>query len=129
FALVSSSDVCSSDLTIFDLLSRGLAVTDDHGALRPQVAETIPSLANGLWKLLPDGKMKTTWKIRTDAQWQDGEPVTSDDFLFTYQANQDPDIKIARALVLKQIEGVQAPDPYTLVVRWNGPFVEADGLF
>src|SRR5438309_10524384 len=51
--------------TMFDLLSGGLAVTDDHGALRPQVASTIPSLGNVLAKLLADRYSETARKIRT----------------------------------------------------------------
>src|SRR5579885_1619417 len=35
----------------------GLAVFDDRGAPRPVLADAVPSLDNGLWKLLPDGRM------------------------------------------------------------------------
>ncbi|MEA2642724.1 MAG: hypothetical protein QOF51_4118, partial [Chloroflexota bacterium] len=38
-----------------------LSVMDDHGTLRPELAEAVPSAENGLWKVFPDGRMETTW--------------------------------------------------------------------
>src|SRR5437764_13044140 len=47
-----------------DLITDGLADLDDQSLLTPKLAEAVPSLENGLWKTLPDGRMETTWKIR-----------------------------------------------------------------
>src|SRR5437762_2574757 len=46
------------------LVHAGLGVQDDLDQLHPTLAEAIPSLENGLWLLLPDGRMETTWRIR-----------------------------------------------------------------
>ena len=32
--------------------------------LEAQLAETVPTIDNGLWKVAPDGRMEMTWKIR-----------------------------------------------------------------
>src|SRR6266513_1707750 len=47
-----------------EMVNAGMANFTDQGALRPQLAEAVPSLDNGMWKLLPDGRMETTGKIR-----------------------------------------------------------------
>ena len=53
------------------LVDAGLSVLDDGGVLRAQIAEAVPSADNGLWKVLPDGTMETTWKIKPGVQWHD----------------------------------------------------------
>src|SRR5438034_306724 len=46
------------------LVSAGLTSVDDQSILHPQLAEAVPALDNGLWKLFPDGRMELTWRIR-----------------------------------------------------------------
>jgi peptide/nickel transport system substrate-binding protein len=111
------------------LLHAGLANADEQDALRPQLAEAVPSLENGLWVLLPDGRMETTWKIRPTAAWHDGTPFTSDDILFTAQVAQDRQLAAFRDAAYQSIEAVEAPDPHTVLVRWKAPYINADQLF
>src|SRR5437879_5083329 len=68
---------------IEELTSAGFSYLKADGTRAAQLAEAVPTLDNGLWKLLPDGKMETTWKIRQGATWHDGKPIVADDFLFT----------------------------------------------
>src|SRR5947208_744155 len=51
------------------LVNPGLSIVDDDGARRPALAESVPSLQNGLWKTFPDGRMETSWTIRQGARW------------------------------------------------------------
>src|SRR5436305_231228 len=44
-----------------ELVNAGLTQIDDNGLLRPQLAEAVPAIENGRWKLFPDGSMQTTW--------------------------------------------------------------------
>src|SRR5262245_48868689 len=46
------------------LVSSGLTVLDDQGNRQPQLAEAVPTIENGLWKVFPDGRMEMTWVIR-----------------------------------------------------------------
>src|SRR5437867_928113 len=55
-----------------------LSIFDTTGQLRPELAEAVPSVDNGLWTLQADGTMATTWKIRGGARWHDGTPFTTD---------------------------------------------------
>lgn len=111
------------------LVHAGLGVEDDLGNIRPQLAEAVPSLENGLWRLSPDGRMETTWRIREGATWHDGTPFTADDILFTARVGQDKDLALFGQLAYDSVEAVEAPDPKTVVVRWSRPFIEADTMF
>jgi peptide/nickel transport system substrate-binding protein len=114
---------------IYDFLSPGLALNDNEGALRPLLVEEIPSIENGLWKLLPDGRMETTWRIRQGARWHDGAPLTSDDLLFTLQVVQDRELPALSNRTYALIEGATAPDPRTITLTWRRPFIGADQAF
>src|SRR5438128_2205688 len=57
-----------------ELLNSSVAISDGDGRLRPQLAESVPTLENGLWKVLPDGGMETTWRLRAGILWHDGTP-------------------------------------------------------
>lgn len=114
---------------IEQLLNAGLATVDLQGNLLPQLAEAAPTLDNGLWQLLPDGRMETTWKIRAAALWHDGHPVSSQDLVFATTVYQDKSQPIYQDEPFKYLESVQAPDPQTFVATWRSAFVDADKLF
>jgi peptide/nickel transport system substrate-binding protein len=115
--------------TVEELLNVGLVTLDAKARLHPRLAEAVPTVENGLWKLLPDGRMETTWKLRPNARWHDGAPFTSDDLAFTATVGQDRDLRIFRDSVYDVIESIQTPDPATVTVLWKRPYIEADILF
>src|SRR5438045_9725770 len=73
----------TSGLSELDILvNPGLSSPDKQGALQPRMAEAVPTVENGFWKLLPDGRMETTWHIVHSARWDDGVRFTSCDLVF-----------------------------------------------
>ncbi|MBM2810829.1 MAG: hypothetical protein HW416_1588 [Chloroflexi bacterium] len=113
-----------------NLLNAGAVLRDDVDVLRPQLAEAVPTLDSGLWKLLPDGRMETTWRIKNGAQWHDGAPVTAEDLLFTLTVGRDPEqIAFNGHIGFEVIERAEATDASSLTVWWKRPFTEADSLF
>jgi ABC-type transport system substrate-binding protein len=52
----------------------------------PDLVVEIPTVANGGVVVRPDGTMTVTYRIRPEAVWEDGQPVSGDDFAFTYEA-------------------------------------------
>ncbi len=114
-------------------VSSGLTVEDDRGARQPQLAESVPTLENGGWRLLPDGRMETRWTIRPNTLWHDGTPVTAHDLVFTLLVGQDQDIPALGNAGYASIESVEATesqaDARTVLVRWQRPFIFADGIF
>src|SRR5206468_10735214 len=91
--------------TIEELVSAGLTNSDDRGNQRAQLAEAAPTIENGRWRVLPDGRMETTWQIRANARWHDGTPVTTDDLLFTLNVVQDAELSVFRDSAFASIEG------------------------
>jgi len=60
---------------------------------RPGVVVETPTLGNGGLTINPDGTMTVRYQIRPDAVWEDGVPITFDDFERTYEvATQAADI-------------------------------------
>ena len=41
--------------------------------------------------MLPDGRMETGYRLKPNLKWQDGAPLTADDFVFAYKVRLDPD--------------------------------------
>jgi len=106
----------------------GLTVQDHQEALRATVGEAVPSIENGLWKLLPDGRMEVTYPIRQGATWHDGQPLTGEDLLFTVNVVTDKELPQFRMLGLELIDQVEAHGN-SAVVTWKQPFATADQLF
>ncbi|WP_083900873.1 peptide ABC transporter substrate-binding protein [Azospirillum sp. B4] len=74
------ADLSSESLVIDDLLE-GLLAPDGKGGARLALAES--------WTVSPDGRIYT-FKLRADAKWSDGTPVTADDFVFSWRRLADP---------------------------------------
>jgi peptide/nickel transport system substrate-binding protein len=106
----------------------GLSATDEHEARVPEVATAIPSIAQGSWKVDPDGTMETTWKLRPEVKWQDGTPLTSADVLFSLQVYKDRELPNKHTAV-PFIESATTPDAQTFVARWNKTYLDADASF
>ena len=102
------------------LLDRSLTIQMETGGLKPVLAESIPSPERGDWRINPDGTMEQTWKIRPNARWQDGEPLTAEDFVFGYEVIMEPALPTPGGPVRSLVTSATAPDPTTLVLHFNG---------
>ncbi len=111
------------------VVNMGLTVVDDAGIRRAMLSEDVPTAENGLWKVLPDGRMELTWKIRPGVVWHDGTPLTADDLRFTLDVIQDPELPEFRAPSVTMIEQVEVVAPSTIKTTWSRPFIRADRLF
>lgn len=104
----------------------GLTVYDAEGALQPHLAQKVPTLENGDWRVLPSGEMEVTWKLRPNVRWHDGAPLTAEDFAFGMRVMQDPDLPLERTAAGRLISQISAPDAETLVVRWSKAYTQAN---
>jgi len=95
-----------------------LARTDETGRLVPDLAEAIPDRSNG--GIAPDGRT-ITYRLRRDARWHDGAPVTSADVKFTYDRIIDPEAGAATRHGWQEVQAVEAADPWTVVFRLAAP--------
>ncbi len=60
----------------------------------PVLLREIPTLGNGGLVENEDGTVTVTYRLRTDARWEDGSPITGADFEFTYSLVTDPALPI-----------------------------------
>src|SRR5438093_3502022 len=51
--------------SLYEIFTNGLVSTDAVGNLEPRLAARLPSFDDGSIAVLPDGRMQTTWKMRT----------------------------------------------------------------
>ncbi len=98
----------------------------DEWKWQPVAVEKLPSLKDGDWKLLPNNKMQVTWRLRRGLRWQDGRPLTAEDFIFAWRVNMNPRFPSAGRDVSERVENILAPNPYTLVVQWKRRYAFAN---
>ena len=79
-----------------------------------------PSLASE-WETSEDG-LTWTFTIRDDVTWSDGEPLTAQDVLYTYERIRDGGPEAATwGVYLRGVESVSAPDDTTIVLELERP--------
>ncbi len=108
-------------------LYEGLTIYDAAGKIVPGAAES--------WTLSDDGTVYT-FKIRADAKWSDGSPVTAEDFVFSFKRVEDPKTAAKYANILYPIKnaeklnkgegklddlGIKAVDEKTLEITLERP--------
>ncbi len=109
------------------LFNADLALLNDDGVAEPYLADALPQLHTDSWRVFPDGRMETTYRLRPNLVWHDGAPLTSGDFAFSLRVYATPELGPVLPPV-NLIEEVLAPDARTLVIRWKQPFAQAGAL-
>ena len=96
----------------------GLLSSKGNGDLVPYIAQEVPKVAS-------DGNTYT-FKLRKDVKWSDGQPLTSDDVLFTYNLIFAPEYAAVasprRGDFTQHVASISAPDQYTFVVKTKTPY-------
>ena len=80
------------DAMVMELVLLALTDVDAEGNVFPELAAELPTVENG--GVLMDEEawtMVVTWTMRSDVVWADGEPVTADDVVFTWEAISNPE--------------------------------------
>lgn len=85
----------------------------------PVLVTQMPSEANG--GITDDGRT-ITLNLRDDINWSDGEPITANDFVFTYQMIMDPANIVQSTYPYDSIADVTAADDQTVVMTFEEPF-------
>ncbi len=77
---------------VMEMTMLGLADIDPFGNVFPELAIGLPTLENGGVAFDEENWiMSATWTLRDDIFWSDGEPITVDDVIFTWDAMTDPE--------------------------------------
>lgn len=56
-----------------------------------------------------------TYKLNPDLKWEDGKPVTADDYVLGWKLQKEPGIQLASSYTLERTISVEAKDPTTVV--------------
>jgi peptide/nickel transport system substrate-binding protein len=113
---IFSNDTASA--TIGGLSYAGLITTDVHGNLIPRLATAVPSVESD----------QVTYKatLKDNLKWSDGQPITADDVVYTFQLMFDPQYKAVtsryRAQLEAHLDSVTAPDQKTIIFKTKGPY-------
>ena len=110
------------------LFNAGLSLIDGKGQAQPYLAASLPRLNTESWRVAPDGRMETTYTLKPNLTWQDGQPLTADDFVFGYRAYTTPGLGVFTSEPQDRLEEVVAVDPRTVTFRWSRPYPDADRL-
>jgi peptide/nickel transport system substrate-binding protein len=111
-----SGQAATTDLAQF--LFSGLIRFDDHGDPIPDAAEAVPTRENG--GISRDGKT-ITYRLRPGLRFSDGQPLTADDVVFTWQQVMNTRNNVPFHFPYDQAESVVARDARTVVVRLRAP--------
>jgi peptide/nickel transport system substrate-binding protein len=104
-----------------DLFLVGLWRFDDQVQPNLEMAAEFPTVENG--GLSEDG-LTLTYKLRPEAKWSDGEPVTAHDFVFTYDMITDEANTVITSYPYDTyIDSMTALDDHTLQIVMTEPFV------
>ncbi len=102
---------------------------DEQGTPFPVLAEAIPQLGTDSWRVLPDGAMETTYRLKQGLVWHDGAPLDAADFVFAWQVYANPASGIADAPPVGEMAEIVAPDSLTVLIRWRRPYPDAATMF
>ena len=104
---------------LMELVMVGLTDIDPQGNVFPELAAELPTIENGGVDFDEDEwTMDVTWKLRDDIFWADGEPVTADDVIFSWETATDPEMGTWVEGV-DYTDGLEKVDDYTFIVHYN----------
>jgi peptide/nickel transport system substrate-binding protein len=100
-------------------VTESLARRDPDGAFVARLATETPTIANGGARIVTDaevpaGRLVATFELRSDARWQDGEPITADDVRFAFDDDRAAPLATARRWMADRVERVERVDDRTV---------------
>ncbi len=114
----------ADELNFSHLYMSYLIENDDRGNAIPEIATQVPALAN---EGISADQRTITYHLRRDVRWQDGQPLTARDVLFSYRAVVNPRNDVPTRVGYEEVQEIRAPDDHTVVVRLRrrfSPFVQ-----
>lgn len=103
------------------MVVEGLFEADDKGNYYPVLAQRIPTRENGG---ISADSLTVHYALKPGVKWSDGQPLTADDYVFTFQAYANPASAPAGDAITpawKQIESVTKVDDLHFDVKMKRP--------
>lgn len=96
----------------------GLTAVNDQLETVPVLAETFPTVENGLVKTVGK-KMIVTYPLRKGVKWHDGQPFTAEDVKFTFEMIMHPRTMVTSRQGYEKIEKVEVVDAHTVRMTYK----------
>ncbi len=108
---------------ILGLARRPVTTYDAAWALTCMLCERLPTIENGdaVPETAPNGNpgIRVTYRIREDATWGDGTPVTAEDIVFSWQAGQEPLTGMGPAELFRSLHRIVVVDARTVTLHFD----------
>ena len=105
-----------------------LTYFDAEGRSHPMLAKANPTQVGGDWVVNADGTMVTTYRLRENARWHDGTPITARDYVLAFEIHMDPEMPVRDRVPETFVAKIEARDDHTLVIAWRQPYIGAGTL-
>lgn len=115
--------------SLYDLIYAGLIRQTAQGDLEADLLNEVPTAANGKVRMLPNGGMVVNYVLRNDLHWQDGQPITTADIIYTWQVNTDPRVVSPATTGYENIQRVEPISDREINVYFYAPYGEYYQLF
>lgn len=110
---ILSTDGASSEIS--DWIFSGLLKYDKDGKIVPDIAK----------EYYFEDNQTLVFKLRDGVKWHDGEKVTAQDVIFTFETITSPKIFTPYAQSYKFVEKIEKIDDLTLRVKYKNPYFRA----
>jgi peptide/nickel transport system substrate-binding protein len=106
-----------------ELIMSALTDVDPDGNVFPEIAVEVPTIENGGVVFDEDTwSMTVTWQIRDDVFWSDGEQLTVDDLIFTW----DVIVEEAWTPAVDYVEYLEKVDDFTVIAHFYEGWIFPD---
>ena len=109
-AVVPGHVYSTEGLKITEQLFKGLLMIDDELNVLPSMADNMRVSSDGLTYL---------FRLREGVRWSDGEPLTADDFAFTWMRMRE--LETRTSFLMEDVETAEALDDRTLEITLREP--------
>ena len=114
---------------IYGMVNRNLVTMNAKGEYIPMIAESIPDFENGEAKFITENgnkKIKANWKIKEEAKWGDGTPVTAYDVKLAWSTALLDTVSVGEKKLYSQVERIEIdpknPKHFSFIYKeamWN----------
>ncbi|HPJ87922.1 MAG TPA: peptide ABC transporter substrate-binding protein [Thermotogota bacterium] len=110
--------------TLCNIMGDGYLGTEENGFYIPRMIKQIPTVENGLIKMLDNGGMTVTYQLRKGIKWHDGVEVTANDAKFQWEV-MTSDAPVTSNYFENLVSKVEVHDDYSFTIYFDQLMADA----
>lgn len=131
-------------MLMYDASSQSILAHCMSGLTRLDANDKVVADLADSWEISDDNTVYTM-HLKKDAKWSNGDPVTMNDFYYSWVTQMKPETgSVCASYLYKNIKngeafyngeadeselGIKVEDDYTMIIEWSHPITEESGLF